>query len=67
MNQPHFLGQKWAQMAPGLPFVFGSQKDIRYTAANNGWITTDTTLNSLYKTNKSTQQFSIKLHCGIVV
>ena len=53
MNQPHFLGQKWAQMAPGLPFVFGSQKDIRYTAANNGWITTDTTLNSLYKTNKS--------------
>ena len=53
MHQPHFLGQKWAQMAPGLPFVFGSQKDIRYTAANNGWITTDTTLNSLYKTNKS--------------
>ena len=53
MNQPHFLGQDWAQMAPGLPFVFGSQKDIRYTAANNGWITTDTLLNSLYKTNKS--------------
>ena len=53
MNQPHFLGQEWAQMAPGLPFVFGSQKDIRYTAANNGWITTDTLLNSLYKTNRS--------------
>ena len=53
MNQPHFLGQKWGEMAPGIPFVFGSQKDIRYVAANNGWITKDTLLNSLYRTNKS--------------
>ena len=53
MNQPHFLGQDWGQRSPGIPFVFGSQQDIRYTAANNGWITTDTLLNSQYKTNKS--------------
>ena len=51
MNQPHFLGQEWSQMSPGLPLVIGSQKEIRYTGANNGWITKDTSLNSLYKTN----------------
>ena len=53
MNQPHFLGQDWGQRAPGIPFVFGSQQDIRYAAATNGWITRDTLLNTQYKTNKS--------------
>ncbi|MBG65192.1 MAG: cell surface protein SprA [Flavobacteriales bacterium] len=53
MNQPHFLGQEWATMSPGLPFVFGSQKDIRENAGNQGWITRDTTLNTLYKKNFS--------------
>ena len=40
-------------MSPGLPFVFGSQNDLRYTAANKGWLTRDTTLNSMYRTNRS--------------
>ena len=52
--QPHFLGMKWSDMAPSLPFVFGSQDDIRFTAANNGWLTQDSTLNTMYKTNNST-------------
>ena len=51
--KPHFMGQQWSMMAPGLPFVFGSQKDIRQTAVNEGWLTTDSTLNTLYKTNFS--------------
>jgi cell surface protein SprA len=35
-------------MAPGLPFAFGSQKDIRYVAARNRWLTTDTVFNGLF-------------------
>ena len=53
VSQPHFLGQDWAKLSPGLPFVFGSQNDLRYTAANKGWLTQDTTLNSMYRTNRS--------------
>jgi len=36
------------QMAPGLPFAFGSQKDIRREAAINRWLTTDTVFNSAF-------------------
>lgn len=32
--------------APGLPFVFGSQRDIRPDAIQGGWITQDTILNT---------------------
>lgn len=53
MPKPHFLGQQWSMMAPGLPFVFGSQNDIRYKAASEGWLTTNPSLNTLYKTNFS--------------
>jgi cell surface protein SprA len=34
--------------APGLGFVFGSQRDIRLMAINNGWITTDENQMQLY-------------------
>ena len=34
--------------APGLGFVFGSQRDIRNMALNNGWITRDTLQSQLY-------------------
>jgi len=54
LNQPHFLGQDWSALSPGLPFAFGSQRDIRNYAGNQGWITKDSTLNTLYKTNNST-------------
>lgn len=40
---------KWG--APGLGFVFGSQRDIRWRAANEGWITKDTTQNLQYAQN----------------
>ncbi|RYF25015.1 MAG: cell surface protein SprA [Flavobacteriales bacterium] len=34
--------------APGLGFVFGSQRDVRQMALNNGWLTTDSLQNQLY-------------------
>lgn len=34
--------------APGWGFVFGSQRDIRLMAVNNGWITTDANQEQLY-------------------
>lgn len=51
--KPHALGQDWSMMAPGIPFVLGSQQDITQEAANNGWLTSDTTLNSFYRTTNS--------------
>ncbi|MDQ3049643.1 MAG: cell surface protein SprA [Bacteroidota bacterium] len=36
------------KMAPGLPFAFGSQRDIRLEAAKNRWLTTDTVFNSVF-------------------
>ena len=54
LPQPKLLGQDWSIMAPSFPFVFGSQKDIRNSAGSSGWITQDTTLNSQYKQNSST-------------
>ena len=53
LPEPHFLGQQWGNMAPSIPFVLGSQNDIRSMAANNNWLTQDTLLNSLFKRNKS--------------
>ena len=35
---PNLLGNEWSNMAPGLPFTFGSQNDIRTNAASNNWI-----------------------------
>jgi cell surface protein SprA len=50
MPSPQFIGVDWSQNAPGLGFAFGSQKDIRPTAVQNGWITQDTLLNQAYAT-----------------
>lgn len=43
-----YFGIDDASGAPGLGFVFGSQRDIRNMALNNGWITTDTLQSQLY-------------------
>ncbi len=48
MPQPNFLGNNFNANAPGLGFVFGSQKDIRPDAINNGWLTMDTLFNQAY-------------------
>ena len=53
LNQSKALGQDWRQFSPGLPFVFGSQQDIRSMAAINGWISKSAELNTMYKTNSS--------------
>jgi cell surface protein SprA len=50
MLYPEALGVDWSSNAPGIPFVFGSQKDIRYKAVNEGWLTDDTLLNQAYAT-----------------
>ncbi len=62
---PDFMGVNLAQSAPGFGFVFGSQRDIRGLAAQNGWITRDTTLNEPYIT-KLTEQLSYKLNGNIL-
>ncbi|WP_461789390.1 T9SS outer membrane translocon Sov/SprA [Pedobacter sp.] len=43
-----FFGIDDVTGAPGLGFVFGSQRDIRLMAVNNGWITTDPNQVQLY-------------------
>jgi cell surface protein SprA len=45
---PQALGNNWTLNAPGLGFIFGSQKDIRPAAEQNHWMTMDTLLNSAY-------------------
>ena len=49
--QSKFLGQDWQQLSPGLAFAFGSQRDIRSDAVSNGWLSTNSALNTMYKTN----------------
>ena len=53
IHQSKALGQDWAHLSPGLPFVFGSQKDIREYAGRKGWLTKNSDLNTMYKTNQS--------------
>jgi len=48
LPEPNFLGSNWSEGAPGLGFTFGSQKDLRQEAADNGWITKDSTLSQPY-------------------
>lgn len=62
---PDFMGINLAESAPGFGFVFGSQRDIRSLAAQNDWITRDTTLNEPYIT-KLTEQLSYKLNGNIL-
>ncbi|MEI6455126.1 MAG: cell surface protein SprA, partial [bacterium] len=50
MPEPDALGNNWTSNAPGLPFIFGDQKDIRQKAVNNQWLTNDPILNTPYNT-----------------
>lgn len=50
MPTPNALGNNWSMNAPGLGFIFGSQEDIRPAAVENGWLSTDSLLNSAYLT-----------------
>ena len=59
LNQSKVLGQDWAKLSPGLPFVFGSQKDIRLISARSGWLSKSTSLNTMYKTNSSENSIEV--------
>lgn len=48
LPKTRFFGLDAATGAPGLGFVFGSQRDIRGLALANHWITTDTLQQQLY-------------------
>lgn len=50
LPQTKILGYDFNSNAPGWDFLFGSQKDIRGRALDNGWITRDTLQNQLYIT-----------------
>lgn len=50
-KQSELLGQNWnsSSSAPGWPFTLGSQdQNIRYKAAGNHWLTTDTLFNQQF-------------------
>ncbi len=55
---------------PTMGFVFGSQKDIRQEAAEQGWITRDTTLSNFFAQNLNQQisaRTSVELFKGFRV
>ncbi|MCX6249682.1 MAG: cell surface protein SprA [Bacteroidetes bacterium] len=56
--EPEALGNNWSRNAPGLGFVFGDQRDIRWDAVRQGWLTNDTLLNNPYN-NKFNENLSI--------
>ncbi len=53
MPEPTFVGNRMRDNAPGWGFVFGDQRDIRPTAVQNGWLSTDSMLNSAFLTRSS--------------
>ena len=57
--EPGLMGNNWGSDAPGMGFVFGSQKDIRPQAIANNWISTDTLLNTAY-VNKYNEQINFR-------
>ena len=52
-DSTQYVGQNWKSMAPGIDFVLGRQPDTNWLnkAAGKGWITKDTTFNSLFMQN----------------
>jgi len=54
MPEPSFLGNDWNLSAPGVPFIFGYQSDIRQEAVLNSWLTGDSLLNNPYITKYNT-------------
>ncbi|MBL0199998.1 MAG: cell surface protein SprA [Chitinophagaceae bacterium] len=46
-----YVGNNWKSMAPGVDFILGRQPDTSWmnAAARKGWITKDTTFNSVFQ------------------
>jgi cell surface protein SprA len=60
MSKPVALGMDWKQMAPGMDFVFGNPSeifgggtDIREIAYREGWMSSDTNLNTPFAMKQS--------------
>lgn len=64
MYEPDILGVNLTSSAPTMGFVFGDQSDIRYEAARNGWLSTDSAFNSVYMT-KATESLSYKVNTDL--
>lgn len=47
-QSPQYIGNNFDTDAPGLPFVFGDQTDLRGRVVDRGWIVQDTNLNAMY-------------------
>ena len=54
LPEANFFGQHWGKLAPGIPFVLGSQKELISIAGDRGWLTQNENINTLYKRNSST-------------
>ena len=64
--EPDLMGVSFSEAnAPGLGFVFGSQRDIRVDASQNGWITYDSILNNQYIT-KHNSNLGYKLNTDLL-
>ena len=52
-DSTQYVGQNWKSMAPGIDFVLGRQPDTNWLnkAASKGWITKDSSFNSLFTQN----------------
>lgn len=50
---PNAIGNDWNLQAPGLPFVFGDQRDLKPTIVTQQWLTKDTNLNAFYLNTRS--------------
>ncbi|MFM7701183.1 MAG: hypothetical protein ACKO7V_10410, partial [Bacteroidota bacterium] len=47
-QEPNILGNNTDITAPGFPFVFGDQRDLRPSIITKNWLSTDTNLTALY-------------------
>ncbi|MBT4340040.1 MAG: cell surface protein SprA [Bacteroidetes bacterium] len=57
---PQYIGNDWNLNAPGLAFLAGIQEDdFRFKAAQNGWLSMDTTASTLFMATK-TENLSIQ-------
>lgn len=54
MYSPNIMGMNWSTNgSPGFLFVFGGQPDIQKIAAERGWLTTDSLMNSSFEKRKN--------------
>lgn len=53
MPRPKYVGNNWDMNAPGLPFIFGDQRDLRPTIASNNWLSLDTNINAFYMNTRT--------------